>query len=172
MFDDDILALAESLGRLLAARGEQVTTAESCTGGLIAAAITAVPGSSAWFHGAVVSYDNRVKQRLLGVPHDTLASDGAVSERTVREMAQGVLRQVPAHWSLSVSGIAGPDGGVPGKPVGTVWFGLGQSLADGAVHTQAQVRQFYGARSDVRIASVRFALAWLLQTLERDRLVA
>ncbi|MBU4611023.1 CinA family protein [Achromobacter sp. GG226] len=172
MFDDDTLRLAETLGRILQARGERVTCAESCTGGLLAAAITAVPGSSAWFHGSLVTYDNAVKRSLLGVPDETLREDGAVSERTVREMAQGVLRQVPSHWSLSVSGIAGPEGGVPGKPVGTVWFGLGRALEGGMVDTQAQMQLLSGSRADVRLASVRFALAWLLQTLERDRLLA
>lgn len=172
MFDDDILALAERLGQRLHARGERVTTAESCTGGLIAGAITAVAGSSAWFHGGLITYDNAIKQCLLGVPAQTLREDGAVSERTVREMAQGVLRHVPAHWSLSVSGIAGPDGGVPGKPVGTVWFGLGQAVGGDVVRTQAQCCHFEGSRTDVRVASVRFALAWLLQVIDAEHIVA
>ncbi len=165
MFDDDILALAERLGRQLQARGERVTTAESCTGGLVAGAITAIAGSSAWFHGGLITYDNAVKQSLLGVPARTLRTEGAVSELTVREMAQGVLRQVPAQWSVSISGVAGPGGGSADKPVGTVWFGLGQ-VTDGQVRTQAQVCHFDGSRTDVRVASVRFALAWLLQAMD------
>lgn len=171
MFSSDILAASERLGALLSARGELVTAAESCTGGLLAAAITETAGSSGWFHGGFVTYDNAVKQAVLGVRAGTLATDGAVSERTVREMAEGAVLRLPAHWSLAVSGIAGPGGAVPGKPVGTVWFGLGRR-AQGVVHTQARSCHFDGTRTEVRIESVRFALHWLLQELAAGAMAA
>lgn len=172
VFNDEITRLASQLGQLLAARGQQVTCAESCTGGLIAAAITSVAGSSQWFHGAYVAYDNAVKQAILGVRPDTLQNDGAVSEATVRQMASGALANLSAHWAISVSGIAGPGGEVPGKPVGTVWFGLAQRLAPETVRTQAVVRHFVGDRTQVREQSLRFALDWLIQAIAADPVVA
>jgi len=170
--NDEIKKLADKLGQLLAARGQQVTAAESCTGGLIAAAITSVAGSSQWFHGAYVTYDNAVKQAVLGVQPDTLRRDGAVSEATVRQMANGALAGMSADWAISVSGIAGPGGAVPGKPVGTVWFGLAQRLAPDTIRTQAALRHFVGDRSQVRQQALRFALEWLIQAIEADPVVA
>ncbi len=116
---------AAALVRLLAAGGKRVTTAESCTGGLIAAMITAVPGSSAVFEAGYVTYSNAQKSRMLAVSADTLQRHGAVSEATVREMAQGALRHSGADYVIAVSGIAGPDGGTDDKPVGTVWLAWG-----------------------------------------------
>lgn len=162
----EILALSARLGGLLQARGEVVTTAESCTGGLLAGAITAVPGSSAWFHGSVVAYDNAVKTALLGVGVQTLQQHGAVSEATVRQMASGALTALRASWAMAVSGIAGPGGGLPGKPVGTVWFGLAHQSPAGLPSTKALVQRFQGDRAQVREQCVGFGLAWLIQAIE------
>ncbi|MGI9159983.1 MAG: CinA family nicotinamide mononucleotide deamidase-related protein [Saprospiraceae bacterium] len=116
--------LEQVVGRMLQARGLQFGTAESCTGGYIAHLMTTVPGSSAYFHGAVVAYSNDLKRRLLGVPEQTLLDQGAVSEATVRAMAVGALDALGVDVALSISGIAGPDGGTPDKPVGTVWMAV------------------------------------------------
>lgn len=121
--------LEEYLGELLRARGLTVATAESCTGGLIADRITNVPGSSAYFLGGVVAYAYEAKVALLGVSWETLKAHGAVSRETVLEMARGARRVLGADLAISVSGIAGPGGGLPDKPVGTTWIGL--CAADG-----------------------------------------
>jgi nicotinamide-nucleotide amidase len=119
------ITLAQSVLQLLRERGATVTTAESCTGGLIASLLTAVPGSSEGFHAGFVTYSNAIKQSVLGVREDTLAQHGAVSEEVVREMALGALQRASADYAIAVSGIAGPDGGSPEKPVGTVWIAWG-----------------------------------------------
>ena len=119
--------LPSCLVALLAARGERVALAESCTGGLIAALLTEVPGASRVFEAGYVVYANRIKERMLGVSHETLERHGAVSEQVVREMAAGALRESGAEHALAVSGIAGPDGATPGKPVGTVWIAWGNA---------------------------------------------
>lgn len=116
------IPMQEVVGRLLKRAGATMATAESCTGGNIAHLITTVPGASAWFAGSVVSYDNSIKQRVLGVQQSTLSTDGAVSEATVTEMARGVLHLMQTDYAVAVSGIMGPDGGTPEKPVGTVWM--------------------------------------------------
>ena len=113
--------LAAELIGVLRAKGLTLSTAESCTGGAIATAVTSVPGSSDVFKGAVVAYANEVKRSLLGVSDDTLQSYGAVSEQTVREMVQGVARATDSDCAVATSGVAGPGGGTPDKPVGTVW---------------------------------------------------
>ena len=113
--------LAAELIGVLRAKGLTLSTAESCTGGAIAAAVTSVPGCSDVFKGAVVAYANEVKRSLLGVSDDTLQSYGAVSEQTVREMVQGVARATDSDCAVATSGVAGPGGGTPDKPVGTVW---------------------------------------------------
>jgi nicotinamide-nucleotide amidase len=115
------------LGRLLTARGLLIGTAESCTGGYIAHRITAMPGASAYFGGSVVTYSNEMKIKVLGVKPETLEQHGAVSEATVREMVQGALAALPMDVAVAVSGIAGPDGGTPEKPVGTIWVAIGSS---------------------------------------------
>ncbi len=120
--DAELQELAERVGQKLRAAGRRLATAESCTGGWVAKALTDVPGSSQWFECGFVTYSNAAKMRDLGVAGVTLQNFGAVSEQTVREMAEGALRVAGATVSLAVSGIAGPDGGLPGKPVGTVWF--------------------------------------------------
>jgi len=118
------VTIEERIGRLLVERGRTLATAESCSGGLLAQRITSVPGSSAYYLGGVVAYANEAKERLLGVRHETLVAHGAVSEQVAREMAQGARRRLGADIGLSVTGIAGPSGGTPQKPVGLVYIAL------------------------------------------------
>jgi nicotinamide-nucleotide amidase len=117
-------SLEQVVGGLLKAKGKTLVTAESCTGGYLAHLITSVPGSSAWFNGSAVAYANRVKEMMLGVSPVTLAAHGAVSREVVLEMASGARTRLGADYALAISGIAGPDGGTPDKPVGTVWIAL------------------------------------------------
>jgi nicotinamide-nucleotide amidase len=154
----DTDALALRLGQLLVARQGWLATAESCTGGLLAGAATAVTGSSAWFEQGWVTYSNGAKHVQLGVPKDTLVQFGAVSKEVAEAMAAGVLaHSPPATLALTTTGIAGPGGGTPHKPVGLVWFGFAQRLPSGiVVHATSKV--FEGDRSAVRHASVAFAL--------------
>lgn len=156
--------LAARLGAALRARGQSVATAESCTGGLIAAALTDIPGSSAWFSHGIVSYGNQAKRQLLGVEAAALDRFGAVSEAVVRQMAGGAQKLAGADWAVAVSGIAGPDGGSPEKPVGTVWIALARP--DG--QTEAKRCQFAGDRAEVRAQTVATALRWLLERVESD----
>ncbi|OBU86749.1 CinA family protein [Chromobacterium subtsugae] len=153
----DSKQLAVDLGLLLSARGESVATAESCTGGLIAAALTDVPGSSAWFSHGIVSYGNQAKQQLLGVQAASLIDHGAVSETVVREMAQGGQTLADSDWAVAVSGIAGPGGGSPEKPVGLVWF----AIAHPGGQTEAWRCLFAGDREAVRRQAVCEALSQL-----------
>jgi len=120
--DDDLYALAQAVGRAALAQRVRIATAESCTGGLVAGVVTAVAGSSDWFEGGFVTYSNDAKIRQLGVPAATIARFGAVSDETALAMALGALRACGADWALAVTGIAGPTGGSPDKPVGTVCF--------------------------------------------------
>lgn len=157
----EIEQLAVEVGALLKRTRVKLATAESCTGGWIAEAITAVPGSSAWFDRGFVTYSNEAKIEMLDVSAATLARHGAVSEAVVREMAQGAIRHSRAHVSVSISGIAGPDGGSPDKPVGTVWFGWGQKLG----YVEAARHQLTGDRAAIRARSVLIALDGLRQRL-------
>lgn len=150
------MTVAEKLVALLTARGLSCATAESCTGGGVGAAITAVPGASAAYLGGVVSYDNAVKRGLLGVSPATLETVGAVSAETAAQMADGVRRLLKADLAVSVTGIAGPDGGSAEKPVGLVWFGLATA---GGVRTERAI--FAGDRAAVRAAAVTHALGLL-----------
>lgn len=154
--------LCQKIGQQLVLRQWRVGTAESCTGGLLAAAITDVAGSSAWFDEGLVTYANHSKQRLLGVSADVLAAVGAVSQPVVEAMVAGVQSR-GAEVAVATSGIAGPDGGTPEKPVGTVWFAW--ALA-GQVHSQCEV--FTGDRIQVRVQATEFALRKLLQLLENS----
>jgi len=122
----DIFALASDVVSLAAEQKLTIATAESCTGGLIGAAITSIPGSSEPFKGGIIAYENTVKMRQLGVPEETLNAHGAVSEKVAKAMAQGALRTLNVDLAISVTGIAGPGGGSDEKPVGTVWIGLAQ----------------------------------------------
>lgn len=124
---DEDISIAEVLGRLLTAKHKTMGTAESCTGGYIAHSITQIEGSSAWYKGSVVSYANEIKTNLLGVKQTTLQENGAVSEAVVREMAMGALQRLKTDYIIAVSGIMGPDGGTPEKPVGTVWIAAGSA---------------------------------------------
>jgi nicotinamide-nucleotide amidase len=155
--------LAAQVGAALKSHGLKLATAESCTGGGVAQAVTSVAGSSAWFERGFVTYSNVSKQQMLDVSEATLAQYGAVSEATVREMVAGALQHSEAQVALSVSGIAGPDGGTPDKPIGTVWFAWG--IRNGA--TFARVHHLNGDRAEVRAQSVRIALQGVLDLLER-----
>lgn len=137
-----------------------LATAESCTGGLIAAACTDLAGSSAWFDRGFVSYSNTAKTELLGVPADLIESHGAVSEPVARAMVEGALRHSRAQVAIAVTGVAGPGGGSPDKPVGTVWFGW--ATPEGVVTDK---RCFDGDRQQVREATVQHALLRLKQLL-------
>lgn len=158
MADVELYPLAHQLGQALLERGWCVATAESCTGGGIGAAITAVSGSSAWFDGGLITYSNRAKQALLGVDAATLAAAGAVSEAVVSQMAAGALQRCNADLAVAVSGIAGPAGGTADKPVGTVWIAWAQRDAD--VATRHFV--FAGDRHSVRQQTITQALQGLL----------
>ena len=158
MTDDELGALAQRVGTALLARGAVLATAESCTGGWISAAITGVAGSSAWFDRGFVTYSNAAKQAMLGVNLQTLMQHGAVSEQTALEMVDGALRHSSASLAVSVSGVAGPGGGSPAKPVGTV------CIAWGATDGKRRVRTFHfaGDRAAVRRRSVIEAMAGVI----------
>jgi nicotinamide-nucleotide amidase len=153
---DTLTTLAQRLGDALLAQQAQVATAESCTGGGIAEAITRIPGSSAWLEAGYVTYSNTQKTAQLGVPAELFASVGAVSREVVEAMARGAQQRSGARFTVAVSGIAGPDGGTPDKPVGTVWL----AWADGG-QLYAQRFQFAGDRAAVRRQSVEAALVGL-----------
>ena len=129
MVTDEDISLQEALGKLLKSRNQTVSTAESCTGGYIAHLITSIPGSSAYFHGGLIPYQNKIKENVLHVEGNTLTSAGAVSEETVREMITGTLNLFDSDYALATSGIMGPDGGTEKKPVGTVWIAVGNRFA-------------------------------------------
>ncbi len=154
--------LAESLGRKLKAQGELLVTAESCTGGWVAQAVTAIAGSSAWFERGFVTYSNEAKAELLDVRAATLERHGAVSEETAREMALGALAKSRGTLALAITGIAGPGGGSPGTPVGTVCFAWARR--GGAA--RSETRRFAGDREAVRRQSVERALAGALEALD------
>jgi nicotinamide-nucleotide amidase len=158
--EDTLQTLATTLGAAALARSTMIATAESCTGGLVAGAITSIAGSSGWFERGFVTYSDLAKEQQLGVAPSTIERFGAVSEETAKAMAQGAVRGSAAQWAVAVTGIAGPDGGSPAKPVGTVWFAWA-----GPGHLQALRRQFEGDRAVVREASVRVALEGLIDRL-------
>ena len=160
---DDITELAAELGRRLQLLNAHVTTAESCTGGGIAEAITRIPGSSAWFEAGFVTYSNRQKTQQLGVPGELFEKVGAVSREVVEAMVRGAQRQSLARFAVAVSGVAGPDGGSPTKPVGTVWlaWGVGEAVF-------SEQRFFPGNRDEVRRQTVKAALEGLLRLAARE----
>jgi nicotinamide-nucleotide amidase len=165
--DQDLYRLAEEVGRGARAAGWRIVTAESCTAGWIAKALTDIPGSSRWVDSGYVTYSNTAKMRDLGVSARTLAGHGAVSEATVREMANGALRMTGVEMAIAVSGIAGPDGGTAEKPVGTVWFGIATPEARGDA-VACELQQFRGDRDEVRRRSVEHALRLALRLLRSD----
>jgi PncC family amidohydrolase len=154
-------SLPVRIGQALRASGRSLALAESCTGGLMGHLITDVPGSSDYFLGGIVAYSYDAKERLLGVRHDTLYVHGAVSRETALEMAFGVRRALGADFGLAITGIAGPGGGMPGKPVGLTWIGL--SARDLEV---AESHVWPGDRAQVKSASAEAALTLLLRYLE------
>jgi nicotinamide-nucleotide amidase len=156
--DAELVNLAIKLGAHLRDAERRVVTAESCTGGWISKTITDVAGSSDWYLGGVVAYSNTLKQSLLGVLPSVLATHGAVSEEAAREMAIGALETLGGHLALSVTGIAGPDGGQPGKPVGTVWFGWAWRTED-EIETRVALETFSGDREAIRRQTVARALS-------------
>jgi nicotinamide-nucleotide amidase len=161
MFPDDIEALAKQVINAAVARGLKVATAESCTGGLVAAALTAVPGSSAAVDRGFVTYSNAAKIGMLGVATRLLQTHGAVSESVARAMAEGALGRSEAQVAVSITGIAGPGGGTPDKPVGLVHFGAAGPA--GAIHAE----HLFGdlGREAIRLESVRVALRLLLDRI-------
>lgn len=155
MADRVTAAAASRLGGLLRSSGKTLAVAESCTGGLLAGAITSIPGSSGYFLGGVIAYDNAVKAAVLGVPPRLIDSCGAVSRRVAEAMALGVLERIPADVSIATTGIAGPGGGSRGKPVGTVWVAV---AVRGGVRYSHRFA-FRGDRGKVRRDAVRASLA-------------
>ncbi len=163
----DVLDAALALRAPLLDRGWMLGCAESCTGGLVAAAVTSFAGSSDWFERGIVTYSNRAKTELLGVPEALLATHGAVSREVALAMARGVLAHAPVQAALSITGIAGPSGGTPDKPVGLVWFGwawLDKEQPD-SLRAEAQSIIWPGDREAVRLASARYALEGLRRRL-------
>lgn len=162
---------ATSLGQLCATQGHMIATAESCTGGMIARALTDTAGSSAWFEAGFVTYSNGAKHRLLGVPEDMIQSHGAVSEPVARSMAAGALQNSDAVLSMAVTGVAGPGGGSVEKPVGTVWFGWASrvnSAAEKSPMVWSQLVNFEGDRAAVRLLTAIHALNQLMHLIGGD----
>lgn len=161
--DDALLGQVRDVADALQGSGQTLATAESCTGGWIAKCLTDLAGSSAWFAGGLVTYGNAAKQTLLGVQAEALTQYGAVSETVARQMAEGACRALGTTHAVAVTGIAGPDGGRPDKPVGTVWL----AWAGGGRETQAECLHFAGDRQAVRRQTVAAALAGLRRNLTR-----
>lgn len=161
--EQQLTQLAAELGRQLLRAKAQVSTAESCTGGGIAEAITRIPGSSSWFEAGYITYSNRQKSTQLDVPEALFASAGAVSREVVEAMVRGAQAHSGARFAVAVSGVAGPDGGSAEKPVGTVWLAWGDGERLFSVR-----RQFAGDRAEVRRQTVEAALAGLLRLLAQE----
>ena len=155
-----MIELAQSVGAVLKAKGLKLATAESCTGGWVSMALTAVAGSSDWFERGYVTYSNAAKREELGVAEETLRRHGAVSEETAREMAAGAMRKARVQAALAITGVAGPTGGSAAKPVGTVCFAWAH---EGKI--SSETKRFEGDRESVRRQSVQHALQGLLQRL-------
>jgi len=153
------MTLVRRLARECLRERASVSVAESCTGGALAAAITSIPGSSEWVDRGLVPYSNAAKQEMLGVPGRTLARHGAVSEETARAMARGVLERSPSALAVSITGIAGPTGATPGKPVGLVWIAWARRKGP----VRARAFRFAGGRAAVRRQAVVAALQGLLE---------
>lgn len=153
---------AERLVTALKAREETISVAESCTGGLIGARLTAVPGASEVFWGGVISYDDAAKRELLGVSEEALSAHGAVSAEVAKEMSGGIRDRSGTTWSIAVTGIAGPGGGTAEKPVGTIWIALA-----GPRH-EAHRYRFEGDRSQIREATADAAIEWLQEVIDRS----
>lgn len=154
------MALASRVGQLLLGQGQQMATAESCTGGLLGSVLTQVPGSSQWFVGGMITYSNVCKQRWLGVPEALLLAHGAVSSEVAQAMASGLQQTAGVSWTVAITGVAGPSGGTPNKPVGTVWLAWGTPQGVRAQHLLAS-----GDREAIRTQAVRQALTGLMEAL-------
>ena len=163
-FENKISLLVKAIKDALIARGEMMATAESLTGGLVASSIVNEAGSSAVLAGGIVAYQNEVKEALLGVPHQVLEEKGAVSAETVKAMAEGARKKFGCEWAIATSGIAGPTGAEPGKPVGTVWMAVANSLQN-----EAFCKIFEGNRTEVRQKSVYSVLGKLLFLLNNQK---
>ena len=163
MADPALVTLAERLQGICVGRRLTVATAESCTGGLVGEAITAVPGSSTYFVGALVTYADQAKIAILGVPAGILAAHGAVSAQVARAMAQGARARLGTSLAVSITGVAGPDGGSAAKPVGLTYLGLASE--DGV---DVRKHQFGSDRSGNREAAARAALEWLIEQADRS----
>ena len=161
--DKQINVLSARVGEILQANESVLGVAESCTGGWLAKAITDIPGSSQWFDKGFVTYSNESKVELLGVSESILKTEGAVSEATVRAMAAGVLSYPKVNVAVAISGIAGPDGGSPEKPVGTVWFAW---MKTNPAFIMTERKQFSGDRAAVRRAAVETALDGIIRVCE------
>lgn len=165
---ETVESAASALVTALLSAGKTVAAAESCTGGWVAKAITDIAGSSGCFSYGIVSYSNDAKEALLDVDAATLQEHGAVSEPTVREMAAGVLDLSGADLAVAISGVAGPGGGTPGKPVGTVWFSWGSRSSEGGVSIDAVLHRLEGDREAVRRQSVVLALDGVRERIGKD----
>ena len=163
-FENKISLLVKAIKDALIARGEMMATAESLTGGLVASSIVNEAGSSAVLAGGIVAYQNEVKEALLGVPHQVLEEKGALSAETVKAMAEGARKKFGCEWAIATSGIAGPTGAEPGKPVGTVWMAVANSLQN-----EAFCKIFEGNRTEVRQKSVYSVLGKLLFLLNNQK---
>ena len=159
--------LCEALAQVLITNKLRMATAESCTGGLIAASCTQLSGSSVWFERGFVTYSNAAKSESLGVPSSLIEANGAVSEEVAKAMAMGALNHSHAHLSVAVTGIAGPTGGSAAKPVGTVWLAWAWRDSQQAMHCEAMLQQFKGSRAEVRFATAELALAHLTELVEK-----
>jgi len=160
-FSRSDIQLAATVGQVMLFRQHRLATAESCTGGLVSALITEIAGSSQWFESGFVTYSNQAKQQTLGIANEVLLEYGAVSQQVAALMAEQAVTQSNADVALSITGIAGPEGGSDEKPVGTVWFGWNYSSPDNStVHTQCQ--RFSGSRHEIRLQAVRFALQGII----------
>lgn len=161
----ELEVLANSVGQTLLSQRLLLATAESCTGGLVSMLMTSFPGSSGWFERGWVTYSNSAKMAQLGVPMEVLENHGAVSEACVLAMAKGAIKQSLAHVSVAISGIAGPGGGTPAKPVGTVWLAWGQKLG----YAEAGLFHFEGERQEICRQAAAAALEGLLERLGTGR---
>ena len=159
---NDLCELALKVGQVLSRQGLRLVTAESCTGGWIAKAITDIPGCSAWFSGGFVSYGDKMKQQQFNIEQEILQQNGAVSQEVVEAMAKGALEKSDAHVSVAVSGIAGPDGGSADKPVGTVWFAWAR-LVPPSLESNCEL--LAGDRTQVRHQTVDKALKGIIQLI-------
>lgn len=160
--------IARALARILIERGWKIALAESCTGGLVSATLTDLAGSSDWFERGYVTYSNAAKTECLDVPAEIIESFGAVSEQVAKAMAEGAQQNANVNVAISITGIAGPSGGSPEKPVGTVCFGwaIKEGVADGIGNTTTQTKHFNGDRQTVREQARDYALSTLLQLLQ------